>query len=160
MSAAEAMQLPLHATAGDTWTACASLSVGLYSGLTVPGRGRPSNQQSAGRTRWAFCCSPKPSWRESGGWIRRSSDLHQTAVYQACIHPNKIVRQKTNTLIIITWTYCRCTYKINTTEFKIMTFTTVIYTGQFLYNTLKNINIKTQSWLNDRGPRFGFIFAI
>lgn len=65
-----------------------------HESLTVPGRDRLSSRPSAGRRRSASCCSLKPSWPGSDGWTRRSSGPRQTAVYQVCIHPEVIGRDK------------------------------------------------------------------
>lgn len=66
--------------------------------LTVPGRGRLSNQRCAGRTHWASCYSRTPSWQASGGWTQRSSGPPQRAAYQACTRPESTARNKTLTL--------------------------------------------------------------
>lgn len=66
--------------------------------LTVPGRGRLSNQRCAGRTHWASCCSRTPSWQVSGGWTQRSSGPPQRAAYRACTRPESTSRNKTRTL--------------------------------------------------------------
>lgn len=64
------------------------------TGLTVPGRDRPSSRPSAGRRRWASYCSPTPSWPESDGWTRRSSGPPQRAVYRAGIPPDMTGREE------------------------------------------------------------------
>lgn len=71
-----------------------NLTEGHWTGLTVPGRDRPSSRPSAGRRRWASCCSLTPSWPESGGWTRRSSGPPQRAVYRAGIPPDTTGREK------------------------------------------------------------------